>query len=100
MAEIIVMPKLGLTMTEGNLSNWRKAEGDRIEQGDILFDVETDKLSNEIEAKVSGVLRKSSFATARSKCFVRSRSSVRRMRIFPHCWPKPAAAYRKPGPAS
>ena len=58
MAEIIVMPKLGLTMTEGNLSNWRKAEGDRIEQGDILFDVETDKLSNEIEAKVSGVLRK------------------------------------------
>lgn len=58
MAEFIVMPKLGLTMTEGTISNWRKAEGEHIEQGDILFDVETDKLSNEIEAKVSGILRK------------------------------------------
>lgn len=58
MAEFIVMPKLGLTMTEGTISNWRKAEGEHIEQGDILFDVETDKLSNEIEAKVNGVLRK------------------------------------------
>lgn len=58
MAELIVMPKLGLTMTEGTISNWRKAEGDTVAQGEILFDVETDKISNEVEAKVSGVLRK------------------------------------------
>ncbi|MDT3427887.1 pyruvate dehydrogenase E2 component (dihydrolipoamide acetyltransferase) [Paenibacillus forsythiae] len=57
MAELVVLPKLGLTMTEGTVSNWRKAKGDRVEQGDILFDVETDKISNEIEAKTSGVLR-------------------------------------------
>ena len=58
MAEFIVMPKMGLTMTEGFLTNWRKSEGDTINKGDILFDVETDKLTNEIEAKTSGVLRK------------------------------------------
>ncbi len=58
MAEFIVMPKMGLTMTEGFLTNWRKKEGDTINKGDILFDVETDKLTNEIEAKSSGVLRK------------------------------------------
>ncbi len=58
MAELIVMPKLGLTMTEGTISNWRKAEGDTVAQGEILFDVETDKISNEVEAKLSGVLRK------------------------------------------
>lgn len=33
MAELIVMPKLGLTMTEGTISNWRKAEGDTVAQG-------------------------------------------------------------------
>ena len=58
MAEFIVMPKMGLTMTEGFLTNWRKSEGDAVNKGDILFDVETDKLTNEIEAKTSGVLRK------------------------------------------
>lgn len=58
MAELIVMPKLGLTMTEGTISNWRKAEGDTVTQGEILFDVETDKISNEVEAKLGGVLRK------------------------------------------
>jgi pyruvate dehydrogenase E2 component (dihydrolipoamide acetyltransferase) len=45
-------------MTEGTISNWRKAEGDTIAQGEILFDVETDKISNEVEAKIGGVLRK------------------------------------------
>ena len=58
MAEFIVMPKMGLTMTKGLLTNWRKKEGDAINKGDILFDVETDKLTNKIEAKTSGVLRK------------------------------------------
>jgi pyruvate dehydrogenase E2 component (dihydrolipoamide acetyltransferase) len=58
MAEFVVMPKMGLTMTEGFLTNWRKKEGDSVNKGDILFDVETDKLTNEIEAKTSGVLKK------------------------------------------
>lgn len=58
MAEFIIMPKLGLTMTEGTVLNWRKAEGDTIAAGEVLFDVETDKLTNEIEATATGVLRK------------------------------------------
>lgn len=58
MAEFVLMPKMGLTMTEGLLTNWRKQEGDTVNKGDVLFDVETDKLTNEFEAKSSGVLRK------------------------------------------
>lgn len=58
MANFIVMPKLGLTMSEGSVSNWRKKEGDSINKGEILFDVETDKLTNEFESTSEGVLRK------------------------------------------
>ena len=58
MAEFIVMPKMGLTMTEGTISNWRKQEGDTIKKGEIIFDVETDKLTNEFDSKADGVLRK------------------------------------------
>lgn len=58
MANFIVMPKMGLTMTEGVILNWRKQEGDMIKKGDIIFDVETDKLTNEYDSKAEGVLRK------------------------------------------
>ncbi len=58
MAEFIVMPKMGLTMTEGVLVKWKKSEGDTINKGDALFEVETDKLTNDYESTTSGVLRK------------------------------------------
>ncbi|MCH3963630.1 MAG: 2-oxo acid dehydrogenase subunit E2 [Clostridium sp.] len=58
MSCIEVMPKLGLTMTEGEIEAWHKKEGDEVKKGEILFDVTTDKLTNEVEAKESGVLRK------------------------------------------
>lgn len=58
MANFIVMPKLGLTMSEGTISNWKKQEGDAIKQGDVLFEVETDKLTNEFQAINEGILRK------------------------------------------
>ena len=54
----IVMPKLGLTMTEGTVSKWLKAEGDTVKEGEPLFEVETDKLTNTIEASASGALLK------------------------------------------
>lgn len=54
----IIMPKLGLTMEEGTLVRWHKREGETIEKGEILFEVETDKAVNEVEASVSGVLGK------------------------------------------
>lgn len=58
MAKFLVMPKLGLTMTEGNIANWRKAEGDSVEMGEIIFDVETDKITKEFESPGEGVIRK------------------------------------------
>ncbi|HIT29986.1 MAG TPA: 2-oxo acid dehydrogenase subunit E2, partial [Candidatus Scatomorpha stercoravium] len=44
----IVMPKLGLTMTEGTIAAWHKSVGDEVKEGEPLFDVETDKLTNTI----------------------------------------------------
>ncbi len=58
MAQFIVMPKLGLTMTEGKICKWSKKEGDQGDKGDLLFSVETDKLTNDAEATRGGVLRK------------------------------------------
>jgi|BioPla2DNA2_1021312.scaffolds.fasta_scaffold05436_7 pyruvate dehydrogenase E2 component (dihydrolipoamide acetyltransferase) len=58
MAKLVVMPKLGLTMTEGTLSAWKKKEGDAVKEGEPLFDVETDKLTNTIDAPASGILRR------------------------------------------
>ena len=52
------MPKLGLTMTEGTVSKWLKAEGESVKDGEDLFEVETDKLTNTIKATVSGTLLK------------------------------------------
>lgn len=50
----ILMPKLGLTMTEGLLASWRVGPGDRVRNGDILFIVETEKIATEIEAQGEG----------------------------------------------
>ncbi len=52
----LVMPKLGLTMTEGTLVRWLKAAGDTVQQGDILFEFESDKSLLEYEAPAGGVL--------------------------------------------
>lgn len=58
MAKVVVMPKLGLTMTEGTVSSWLKKEGNAVKEGEPLLEVETDKLTNTIEASATGVLRK------------------------------------------
>lgn len=57
MAKVVVMPKLGLTMTEGTISAWKKKAGETVHEGEALFEVETDKLTNTIEATASGILR-------------------------------------------
>ena len=54
----VLMPKLGLTMTEGTIEEWKLKEGDAVKTGDILFSVATDKLTNDIEADTDGVLLK------------------------------------------
>jgi pyruvate dehydrogenase E2 component (dihydrolipoamide acetyltransferase) len=50
----IVMPKLGLSMSEGLIAEWNVKPGDEVTAGQILFVVETDKISNEIEAPADG----------------------------------------------
>jgi pyruvate dehydrogenase E2 component (dihydrolipoamide acetyltransferase) len=52
----VVMPKLGLTMTEATLVEWHKDDGETVEKGDVLFTLETAKSTLEIEAPASGVL--------------------------------------------
>jgi pyruvate dehydrogenase E2 component (dihydrolipoamide acetyltransferase) len=52
----IVMPKLGLTMTEGLIVEWRKKEGDPVKKGEILFVLETEKVTYEVEAPEDGTL--------------------------------------------
>jgi dihydrolipoamide dehydrogenase len=58
MAEVIIMPKLGFNMSEGKLVQWHKREGERIQKGEALFTIETDKTNIEIEATGDGVVRK------------------------------------------
>jgi pyruvate dehydrogenase E2 component (dihydrolipoamide acetyltransferase) len=54
----IVMPKLGLTMTEGLIVEWKKKEGDPIKKGDVLFILETEKVTYEVESPEDGILGK------------------------------------------
>jgi len=52
----ILMPKWGLTMKEGKLSKWLKSEGESVKAGEAIFEVETDKITNVVEATADGVL--------------------------------------------
>jgi pyruvate dehydrogenase E2 component (dihydrolipoamide acetyltransferase) len=54
----VIMPKLGLTMDEGRLIAWHKKEGDAVAEGDVLFEVETDKAAMEVPATTSGFVRR------------------------------------------
>ncbi|RMG80529.1 MAG: dihydrolipoamide acyltransferase, partial [Bacteroidetes bacterium] len=56
MAEIIRMPRLSDTMEEGNIVAWMKKEGDHVEPGDLLAEIETDKATMEFESLWEGVL--------------------------------------------
>ena len=56
MAHQAIMPKWGLTMKEGKITRWLKQEGESMQAGEALFEVETDKITNTVEAPASGVL--------------------------------------------
>src|SRR3972149_19674 len=58
MAETISMPKLGFDMREGVLVRWVKKEGEPINKGDVLAEIETDKATVEVESTAGGVVRK------------------------------------------
>src|SRR5579871_4066982 len=56
MAEIIKMPKMSDTMTEGVIAAWHKKVGDKVKSGELLAEVETDKATMELESYESGTL--------------------------------------------
>ena len=56
MAEVIKMPRLSDTMEEGTVASWLKKKGDKVEEGDILAEIETDKATMEFESFYEGTL--------------------------------------------
>jgi pyruvate dehydrogenase E2 component (dihydrolipoamide acetyltransferase) len=54
----VVMPKLGLTMTEGKVNVWKIQVGDKVEEGDEVVDIETEKITNACEAPQAGIFRR------------------------------------------
>ena len=58
MSDIVLMPKLGLTMEHGIIVKWARKEGDSISRGDVLLDVESDKAVVEVESEFEGILLK------------------------------------------
>ncbi|KAA8679080.1 dihydrolipoamide acetyltransferase family protein [Clostridium sp. HV4-5-A1G] len=58
MAEVIIMPKLGFNMDEGELVKWNKNVGESVKKGEILFEINTDKTTMPVEATLDGVLLK------------------------------------------
>ena len=53
----IRIPKIGMSATEMSIAEWMFADGDQVTAGDVLYTVETDKTTTEIEAQDSGILR-------------------------------------------
>src|SRR5271154_6392078 len=56
MAEVVKMPKMSDTMTEGVLAKWHKKVGDKVKSGDVLAEVETDKATMDFESYQDGTL--------------------------------------------
>ena len=54
----IAMPKWGLEMTEGTVVKWHVSEGDTVTKGQVIMDIETEKIANEFEAEFDGVIKK------------------------------------------
>lgn len=58
MSNTVEMPKLGFDMAEGKLAKWVKGESEKIEKGDVLAEIETDKATVEVESPFSGIVAK------------------------------------------
>ena len=58
MAELFLMPKLGMDMEEGTIIRWLKAEGDAVKKGEALAEIETDKSTVEVESPAEGKVLK------------------------------------------
>src|SRR2546422_10803776 len=58
MALEVTLPRLGQGMESGTIVRWLKSEGDRVEKGEPLYELDTEKVTQEVEAEASGVLLK------------------------------------------
>jgi pyruvate dehydrogenase E2 component (dihydrolipoamide acetyltransferase) len=58
MAEEVILPKWGLTMEDAVVHAWRKQEGEAVTAGEVLVEIETDKITTELEAPLDGYLAK------------------------------------------
>ena len=56
MATEVIMPKAGIDMTEVQIIKWNKKEGEKVEEGEILLEIMTDKTSMELEARLQSVI--------------------------------------------
>ena len=52
----VIMPKMGMTMTEGSVASWEKHDGDHVHEGEVIAMVETDKITNSLESPATGKL--------------------------------------------
>ena len=52
----VIMPKFGLTMTKGTIVEWRKKVGEKVEKGEVIATIESEKITGEVEAPASGIL--------------------------------------------
>ena len=57
MTSEIRIPKLGMSATEMTLNEWMFADGDRVKKGDVIYTVDTDKTTTEVEAQTTGTIR-------------------------------------------
>ena len=57
MATELTLPKLGFSMTEGVLAEWLVADGDRVTEGQVIYALESDKSTQEVESPAAGTVR-------------------------------------------
>jgi pyruvate/2-oxoglutarate dehydrogenase complex dihydrolipoamide acyltransferase (E2) component len=53
----VVMPQIGMTMTEGTIEQWLVSDGDTVKKGDPMMEISTEKLNNTIECPADGVIK-------------------------------------------
>lgn len=53
----ILMPSFGMSMKEGTIAKWLKSDGDSVEKDEAILEISTEKLTNEITAEASGILK-------------------------------------------
>ena len=74
----ITMPKWGMAMTEGDFAGWLVGVGDTVEVGQLVADVETDKITGQVESPVAGVVRRLVAEGAPEAAQIASEASERR----------------------